>query len=293
MKANIQATPGRVQKKRGQGHETLLRLRHSKSAMFGLVLLICMILMAIFAGISPYSPTDSSVIERCQTPSLAHWFGTDELGRDILTRIAYGARISLSVGLLSVLISATGGTILGAIAGFYGGKVDNVIMRFVDVWMAIPNLLLNISVVAALGNGLQNVVMAIGIASIPNYCRIIRGSVLANKAQEYVEASRASGATDAFIIFYHIIPNCIAPMIVQSTLSIGSAILTCSSLSFLGIGVTPPTPEWGSMLSTGRSFIRDYPHMTFFPGLATLVTILAMNLLGDGLRDALDPKLRN
>lgn len=199
----------------------------------------------------------------------------------------------MTVGITAVLISATGGTILGAIAGFYGGKVDNTIMRFVDVWMAIPNLLLNISVVAALGNGLQNVVMAIGIASIPNYCRIIRGSVLANKAQEYVEASRASGAKDSFIIFYHIIPNCIAPMIVQSTLSIGSAILTCSSLSFLGIGVTPPTPEWGSMLSTGRTFIRDYPHMTFFPGLATLMTILAMNLLGDGLRDALDPKLRN
>jgi len=165
-------------------------------------------------------------------------------------------------------------------------------MRFVDIWMAIPNLLLNISVVAALGQGMHKVILAIGIANIPNYCRIIRGSVLANKSHEYVESARASGASDAFIIFYHIIPNCIAPLIVQMTLSIGNAILVCSSLSFLGIGVVPPTPEWGAMLSTGRAWIRDYPHMTLFPGLAILLTILSMNLLGDGLRDALDPRTK-
>lgn len=282
-----------AQKKRSQGRETLMRLRRSKSAILGLIFMLLIISLAIFADFLPYSPTESNVRERSQTPSSAHICGTDELGRDIFTRIAYGARISLIVGTLSVLISAVGGTILGAVSGFYGGKVDNAIMRFVDVWMAIPNLLLNISVVAALGNGMQNVIMAIGIAGIPNYCRIIRGSVLANKSQEYVESARASGARDSFIIFYHIIPNCIAPLIVQVTLSIGNAILTCSSLSFLGIGVVPPTPEWGSMLSTGRAWIRNYPHMTLFPGIAILVTILATNLLGDGLRDTLDPKLKN
>lgn len=280
-------------KRWGQKYEVLQRLSRSKSAMLGLVLIVLMIILAVFANFLPYNPTESNVVERGQLPSVEHWCGTDELGRDIFTRIAYGARISLSVGVAAVLISATGGTILGAIAGFYGGRVDNIIMRFIDVWMAIPGLLLNISVVAAMGPGLQNVIVAIGLASIPNYCRIIRGSVLANKSQEYVESSRASGATDLFIIFYHIIPNCIAPLIVQATLSIGGAILTCSSLSFLGIGVTPPTPEWGSMLATGRAYIRNFPHMTFFPGLAALITILAINLLGDGLRDALDPKLKN
>lgn len=280
-------------KKSWQGVNTLRRLFRSKSAIFGMMLIFLMIMLAVCANFFPYSPTASSPKEAKQTSSWAHLCGTDELGRDILTRIAYGARISLTVGILAISISALLGTILGSIAGFYGGRVDNYIMRFVDIWMAIPNLLLNISVVAALGNGLTNVIWAIGLSGTPNFCRIIRGSVLSSKSQEYVESARASGASDLFVILYHIIPNCIAPMIVQCTLGIGNAILTCSSLSFLGIGVIPPTPEWGAMLSTGRSFIRNYPHMTFFPGLAMLITILGMNLLGDGLRDALDPKLKN
>ena len=283
-----------VIKKRSQLKEIWRRFRRNKQAMVGMCMLLLMIFSAIFASvISPYDPLQQDIINRLQPPSAAHFFGTDELGRDIFSRILYGSRISLTVGLIAVSISSVVGCALGAIAGYYGGVLDNVIMRCTDVLMAIPSILLNISSVAALGTGLQNVMIAIGISSVPAYCRIMRASLLSLKDQEFVDASRAAGASDPYIILNHILPNSLAPLIVQATLKIGGAILSCASMSFIGLGIVPPTPEWGAMLSTGRDFLRDAPHLTAFPGMAIMFAVFAMNLMGDGLRDALDPKLKN
>ena len=283
-----------VIKKRSQLKEIWRRFRRNKQAMVGMCMLLLMIFSAIFASvISPYDPLQQDIINRLQPPSAAHFFGTDELGRDIFSRILYGSRISLTVGLIAVSISSVVGCALGAIAGYYGGVLDNVIMRCTDVLMAIPSILLNISIVAALGTGLQNVMIAIGISSVPAYCRIMRASLLSLKDQEFVDASRAAGASDPYIILNHILPNSLAPLIVQATLKIGGAILSCASMSFIGLGIVPPTPEWGAMLSTGRDFLRDAPHLTAFPGMAIMFAVFAMNLMGDGLRDAVDPKLKN
>jgi peptide/nickel transport system permease protein len=282
-------------KKRSMAVEIWQRLLRNKMAMLGLVILVLLALSAIFADfIADY---DSKVIaqnisERLQGPSAAHWFGTDEFGRDIFARIIHGGRVSLVVGLISVSVSLIIGGALGAFAGFYGGNVDNVIMRIMDIFLAIPSTLLAITIVAALGTSLVNVMLAIGISGIPNFARIVRAAVMSVKDQEFVESARAIGASNATIIFREIIPNCMAPIIVQATLSVASAILSTASLSFLGLGVQPPSPEWGAMLSSGRNFLRDAIHITLFPGLAIVITILALNLLGDGLRDALDPRLK-
>jgi peptide/nickel transport system permease protein len=282
-------------KKRSMAVEIWHRLLRNKMAMLGLVILVLLALSAIFADfIADY---DSKVIaqnisERLQGPSAAHWFGTDEFGRDIFARIIHGGRVSLVVGLISVSVSLIIGGTLGAFAGFYGGTVDNVIMRIMDIFLAIPSTLLAITIVAALGTSLVNVMLAIGISGIPNFARIVRAAVMSVKDQEFVESARAIGASNATIIFREIIPNCMAPIIVQATLSVASAILSTASLSFLGLGVQPPAPEWGAMLSSGRNFLRDAIHITLFPGLAIVITILALNLLGDGLRDALDPRLK-
>lgn len=283
-----------VTKKRSQLKEVWRRFCRNKQAMIGLAMLLLLIFAAVFANvIAPYDPVEQNLLIRLQGPSAAHWFGTDELGRDIFSRILYGARISLTVGLIAVSISCVAGCALGAIAGYYGGILDTVIMRISDIMMAIPSILLNISIVAALGTGLQNVMIAIGISSVPAYCRIMRASLLSLKNQEFVDASRVAGSTDFYIIMHHIIPNSLAPLIVQATLKIGGAILSCASMSFIGLGIVPLTPEWGAMLSTGRDFLRDAPHLTAFPGLAIMFAVFSMNLIGDGLRDALDPKLKN
>ncbi len=283
-----------VTKKRSQLKEVWRRFCRNKQAMIGLAMLFLLIFAAVFANvIAPYDPVEQNLLIRLQGPSAAHWFGTDELGRDIFSRILYGARISMTVGLIAVSISCVAGCALGAIAGYYGGILDTVIMRISDIMMAIPSILLNISIVAALGTGLQNVMIAIGISSVPAYCRIMRASLLSLKNQEFVDASRVAGSTDFYIIMHHIIPNSLAPLIVQATLKIGGAILSCASMSFIGLGIVPPTPEWGAMLSTGRDFLRDAPHLTAFPGLAIMFAVFSMNLIGDGLRDALDPKLKN
>ena len=283
-----------ITKKRSQLKEVWRRFCRNKQAMIGLAMLLLLIFAAVFANvIAPYDPVEQNLLIRLQGPSAAHWFGTDELGRDIFSRILYGARISLTVGLIAVSISCVAGCALGAIAGYYGGILDTVIMRISDIMMAIPSILLNISIVAALGTGLQNVMIAIGISSVPAYCRIMRASLLSLKNQEFVDASRVAGSTDFYIIMHHIIPNSLAPLIVQATLKIGGAILSCASMSFIGLGIVPPTPEWGAMLSTGRDVLRDAPHLTAFPGLAIMFAVFSMNLIGDGLRDALDPKLKN
>lgn len=282
-------------KKRGQFGEVWRRLKKNKMAMFGLAVLVILILLSIFADVlfdyeEVVIKTQSEI--RLQGPSKEHWLGTDEFGRDILARLVHGSRVSLSVGMIAVLISLILGGTLGAVAGFYGGKIDNIIMRFVDILLAVPSLLLSITIVSALGPSIFNLMLAIGISSIPSYARIVRASVLTVKDQEYVEAAKCIGANNFEIITSHILPNCLAPIIVQVSLKVAGAILATSGLSFLGLGVKSPTPEWGAMLSGGRAFLSRASHLTLFPGLAIVITILALNLLGDGLRDALDPKLK-
>ena len=278
---------------RGPIAEVLFRLSKSPLAMFGLAIILLLVFCAIFAEmISPYDPTAQDLAHMFETPSSAHWLGTDEFGRDILSRLIYGARVSLQVGFVAVGIALVLGGFLGAVSGYYGGRLDNAIMRVMDVLLSIPQTLLAIAIVAALGANLMNLMIAVGISAVPTYARIVRGSVLSIRNMEFIEAARAVGSPDLRIILKHIIPNSMAPIIVQSTLGVASAILNAAGLSFIGLGIQPPNPEWGAMLSGGRQYIRDFPHMTLYPGLAIMFTILALNFLGDGLRDALDPKLK-
>ncbi|MCH4886839.1 ABC transporter permease [Acidaminobacter sp. JC074] len=281
-------------KRQSKGKEIFKRLRRNKMAMAGLVILAFLILIAAFAPwIAPYGYDEQNLDKSLMKPNAEHWFGTDLKGRDVMSRMIYGARVSLMVGFLAVSISVVIGGLLGAIAGYFGGRLDNIIMRCMDVLLAIPSILLAISIAASLGPGLVNLMIAVGISSIPGYARLVRASTLSIRNIEYIEASKSVGSSDFSIIIKHVIPNCISPVIVQATLGVAFAILTAASLSFIGLGIKPPQPEWGAMLSSGRTYIRDYSYLTLFPGLAIMVTILALNFLGDGLRDALDPKLKN
>ena len=282
-------------KQLGQFQEAWRRLLKNRSAIIGMVMLVIIITVALLAPVLvDYQADciDQHVLERNQKPSAEHWFGTDELGRDVFARVIYGARLSLFISLCAVAFETIVGTILGACAGYFGGALETVIMRTTDVFHAIPNLLLSICIAASLGQSLFNMILAIGIAGIPNSLRIVRANVLALRNQEYVEAGRALGGNDRQIIFSHIIPTTVAPLLITCTTRVAQAILSTSSLSYLGIGIRPPTPEWGNMLSAGRGFMREAPHLTLFPGIAIMVTVLAINLLGDGLRDALDPKMK-
>lgn len=269
------------------------QFRKNKMAILGLVVVGIILLTAIFAPyIAPYPAEQQDLLNRFQTPSAAHLFGTDNFGRDVFSNVVYGSRISLAIGGIATLISVIFGIILGSIAGYYGGVIDNIIMRIIDIFLAIPSLVLAIAISAALGTGIFNLILAVSISGIANYARIVRGSVISVKEREFVEAAKVSGTKNWKIILKHILPNCTGPIIVQATLGVGTAILSSASLSFIGLGVQPPTPEWGAMLSSGRPYIRDYPHMTFFPGLAIALTIFCLNLFGDGLRDAFDPRER-
>lgn len=294
MSEAIAKTPAKSgRKRRSQLGEVFFRLRKSPLAMFGLAFILLLIFLAVFAdSVAPYSYRKQNLSHRFETPSQQFLLGTDEFGRDILSRIIYGARVSLQVGFIAVGIALVVGGLLGAVAGFYGGWIDNCIMRVMDVLLSVPNTLLAIAIAASLGPGLFNLMIAVGISAVPNYARIVRGSVLSIRGMEFVEAARSVGSSDMRIILKHIIPNSMAPIIVQSTLGVASAILNAAGLSFIGLGIQPPNPEWGAMLSGGRQYIRDFPHMTLYPGLAIMLTILALNFLGDGLRDALDPKLK-
>lgn len=282
-------------KKRSQLTEIWRRMKRNRLAMLGLVIVILLVLVAVFADqIADYNTEviKQNVVIRYQAPSAEHWCGTDELGRDIFARLVHGARISLLVGVVAVFIALATGGVLGAIAGYFGGIADNLIMRIMDVFLSIPILLLAIMIVAALGTSMTNLMLAIGLASMPTFARVVRASVLSVKDQEFVEAAKAIGGKSSHIIFRHIIPNCLSPIIVQATLRVATAILSTASLSFIGLGIKPPAPEWGAMLASGRGAIRDAPHVVVIPGLLIMITILALNLLGDGLRDALDPKLK-
>ena len=284
-----------TKKARSQAAEVWRQFRRNKGAVAGSAIVLVIVFIALFAdGLLDYDTQviGQNVADRLQWPNANHWFGTDELGRDIFCRILYGTRFSCSVGLVAVTIGLVIGVTLGAVAGYFGGAIEEIIMRSTDILSAVPNMLMAIVIVSVLGQSIWNLMFAVGITSVPQFVRITRAAVLTVRNQEYVEASKAIGLNNRKIIFRHILPNCLSPIIVQATLRVASAIISASSLSFLGLGVPAPDPEWGALLSGGRKYIRDYAYMTFFPGLAIMITVLALNLMGDGLRDALDPKLK-
>jgi len=276
------------------------KLFKNKTGLAGLIIITLFSAAAVFAPvISPHDPIENALYDQLKPPvweeggATKNWLGTDDLGRDILSRLIYGARVSLTLGVVSVGLALTIGTLLGALAGYYKGWLDNLIMRFMDIILAFPHILLAIVIVAYLGPGLRNAMMAIGIINIPRFARIVRASVMDEFGKDYVTAARAVGASDRRVIFNAILPNCLAPMIVQASLGFGAAILDAAGLSFLGLGAQPPIPEWGAMIAEGRAMILRAWWVMTFPGIAILLGVLGFNLLGDGLRDALDPRLRD
>ena len=277
----------------GSWAEVWYSLKRNRRAMFGLIFIIILTVVAIFADqIAPYGMREQNLSNALQFPNATHWLGTDDLGRDVLSRIIYGTRISLTVGVSAVMVALIVGGILGVIAGYYKGWIDTLIMRFCDVLLSIPSILLAIAIVASLGSSLQNLIIAIGIANIPVFARIIRSGVISVKEQEFIEAGEALGANDARIIFKHIIPNIMSPIIVQSSMGVATAILSAVGLGFIGLGLEASIAEWGTMLNSGRGYIRTHYYLTLYPGLVIMLTVLSFNLLGDGLRDAIDPKMR-
>ncbi len=285
--------PGKLRVMANQVWDTL---KEDKLALASLVFIVALIVMAIataiFPGLLPYDPYEQDLSQSFQPPSAEHWFGTDQQGRDILSRILVGTQLSLSVAAVVVIISLTVGVLLGAVAGFKGGLVDTIIMRIMDMMLSIPSTLLAITLMSALGTGIEKAVIAISIVAVPQYARIVRGQVLSVKKREYIAAARIAGDSDAVIIFKHVLPNVMPSIIVRATLGISSAILDTAALGFLGLGVQPPAAEWGDMLGRGRNYIFTAPYSLIFPGLAITVTVLAFNLLGDAIRDAFDPKSR-
>jgi len=272
---------------------TLRLLRRNPSAVAGFLIIGAMVFLAVAAPwIAPYDPIRISLSERLSAPSWHHLFGTDELGRDLFSRVLYGARISLRIGLLVVGIAGGLGTILGAVAGYVGGKVDDLIMRCLDVVLSFPSLVLAMALAAALGPSLRNAILAVAFVMIPKFARLVRGEALAVRERPFIAAAKVSGASHTWIVFHHVIPNCLSSVIVLGTLVVGETILIASSLSFIGLGAQPPTPEWGAMISVGRKFLMDQWWYATFPGLFILVTVIGFNIFGDALRDVLDPRIR-
>ncbi len=282
-------------RKHGKIGEIWHRFSQNKGAMIGFVVLIIMFAIALTIDfwLDQEKIIGQNIMGKLQSPNAEHWFGTDEMGRDLFWRVLYGSRYSLSIGFVAVAVSLALGVPLGAAAGYYGGRTETIIMRVTDIFSAIPSILMGVVIVSILGGNTINLMLAVGISSVPQFVRITRAAVLTVKNEEYVEAARALGKTDIYIIFRQILPNCLSPIIVQTTLRVASAILSASSLSFLGLGIKPPSPEWGALLTAGKTYIRGYSYLCLFPGLAIMITVLAFNMVGDGLRDAMDPKLRN
>ncbi|KWX73039.1 peptide ABC transporter permease [Paenibacillus riograndensis] len=294
--ASIHVTPPSVpaDKVSGPWRDAWKAFRRNKTAMLGLCIIVFFVLVALLAPlIAPYGFKEQELVNRLKAPSVAHWFGTDDLGRDMFTRIIYGARISLWVGFFAVIGSIIAGTFLGILAGFYGKWIDMLISRLFDILLAFPSILLAIAIVAILGPSLQNALYAIAIVNIPTYGRLVRAKVLSLKSEEYITAARAIGMTNTRILLTHILPNSLTPIIVQGTLGIATAIIEAAALGFLGLGAQPPDPEWGKMLSDSRQFIQKAPWTVVFPGLSIMLTVLGFNLMGDGLRDVLDPRMKN
>jgi glutathione transport system permease protein len=274
--------------------EFLRKFKRQKTALAALGFIALLVLIAGIAElIIPYGPNEYNYEALLQPPTGAHWFGTDEFGRDIFSRVLCGARISLGVGIFSVSLGAVFGTVLGLLSGYYGGLLDSAIMRACDTLFAFPGIILAIAIVALIGPGLGNVIIAVALFGTPSFARLVRSSTLAIKNSVFVQAARSTGCRDLRVLFRHILPSAVPNIIIQFSMNIGTSILTASSLSFLGMGAQAPTPEWGLMLSTGRNYMLTTWHTTFFPGLAIFFTVLSFNLLGDGLRDALDPKISN
>ncbi|NLT35560.1 MAG: ABC transporter permease [Gaiellales bacterium] len=281
------------EKPENQWLEMWRSLKANRAALVSLIFIAFLALLAVIGPyITPYNPIETNMANALKPPSAQHWFGTDQLGMDIFSRVIAGTRVSLTVGLLAVSIALTVGIILGAVAGYAGGWVDTVIMRVMDMMLSVPSILLAITLMAALGKGIDKAVVAIGLVSIPEYARIVRGSILSIKENDYVAAAHVVGLSDSRIILRHVLPNALSVIIVRATLGISSAVLDTAALGFLGLGVQPPQAEWGDMLGRARGFIFQAPHTLLFPGMAITATVLAFNLLGDGLRDALDPKAR-
>jgi peptide/nickel transport system permease protein len=286
------AQPAKL-KKESQFMVVVKRIIRNPTAAAGFIIFLALVLLAIFAPIlTPYNYTQMDMKSIFLGPSLTHPCGTDNLGRDIFTRLIYGGRYSLSMGFISMLAAATGGVIIGALCGFFLGKFDFAVMRFLDIFQAIPGMLLTIAISAALGAGFDKTIFALAIARVPAIARITRGSVMQVRQNEFIEAAEAIGCSHFRRIFLHVLPNSLAPVIVEITMGIANTVLTLSSLSYIGLGIQPPIPEWGAMLSAARGYIRTYPYMILFPGLFIATTVLSLNLAGDGLRDALDPKLK-
>lgn len=284
-----------MKKHKGQSEFSRFVYQFSKNkmAMIGLVILLIEVLIAIFATqIAPYGYQEIDPTALRQVPSAKHWFGTDEIGRDIFSRVVVGTRYSLSMGIIATAISSVIGIVIGAVAGFAGGWTDNIIMRALDVIQSLPGMLLTIVMSAVLGSGYFNTILALSVGAIPGQARMLRANMLKQRKAEYIEAAYSINCSPARIIFTHLVPNSISANIVGMTMGVAHTIIQAASLSFIGLGVQPPTPDWGAMLSGARAFIRKSPHMVIFPGLAIAVTVLAVNMLGDGIRDALDPKLK-
>jgi ABC-type dipeptide/oligopeptide/nickel transport system permease subunit len=284
---------GSARESRSLWSDARSRLLRNPVAMAGGAVAILLILVAVAAPyVAPYDPIHQDLANSLAGPSMAHLAGTDVHGRDIFSRIIHGTRISLRIGFLGMLLGCVVGVILGLVSGYYGGWADTIIMRLMDVQLAFPGLLVAICIIAIIGPGLENVILAVGIFSVPLFARVTRGQILSLKEQEFIVAARMMGAQDGRIMLSHLLPNAVAPLLVLCTLRIATAILTAASLSFLGLGAQPPIPEWGAMLSDGRAYLSIAPHVATTPGLAILITVLSFNLLGDGLRDALDPRLK-
>jgi len=281
-------------RKKSRLYEIWRQLKKNKLAVVALIVLVLLVLLAIFAPLlAPYPYEKQNSKLSYAGPSADYLLGNDKLGRDILSRLIYGSRQSLQMGVIAVAIAATIGILLGAVAGFYGRWVDNLCMRLLDIYQAMPMFLLCVSLAAIMGPSLRNAIIALGIGTVPGYARIMRASVLTVREKEYVEAAKAIDASNARIIRKHIIPNAIAPLIVQITMGVGGCIMSGAALSFIGLGVQPPIPEWGAMISDARSVMREHPTLALYPGICIMLSVLACNLLGDGLRDALDPRLKN
>ncbi|NLK68586.1 MAG: ABC transporter permease, partial [Clostridiaceae bacterium] len=270
------------------------RFSRNKLAVFGLIFIVIIILAALLAPyIAPYGYDDQDVSRRLTKPNSEHWFGTDDLGRDVFSRMIYGARVSLSIGISTTTISMFTALIIGMISGYYGGKVDNIIMRIVDIFLAIPSILLSIAIAATLGGGIVSMLLiAISMGAVPGVSRLIRAQVMAESHKEYIEAAKVTRASDLRIMFKYIFPNILSVFIVTFTMGVAGGILNASMLSFIGLGAQAPIPEWGAMLSGGRQYIRDYPYLVTYPGIMISITVFSINMFGDGLRDAFDPKLK-
>lgn len=282
-----------IKAKKNKSGKLWSKLKKNKTAMVGLgILIIYAIILLLGPWLAPYDPYEIDLANKLQSPSMDHLMGTDDKGRDILSRILSGAYLTMGVGIFAVVFGGAVGIILGLVAGYYGGIIDSIISRIIDVMLAFPGILLALAIVSALGTSLINVTLAVGFFSVPMFARIVRGSTMEVKRLEYIDAVRTLGANDLIIIVRHILPNILSPIIIQASMRLATAILSAAGLSFLGLGAQPPSPEWGAMLSTGRDFLFNAPHIALFPGLMISMLVLGLNLLGDGLRDALDPRMK-